>query len=216
MAGREIVSLQSWWIFVCATFLISAMPGPNMLHVMTQSMRHGFGRAVFTMAGCMLGLLALFGLSAMGMGALLWLLPQLLTAIKIVGALYLIWVGIKAWRDDSAPIDVEGDGIDLRRRTASELFRQGFLISISNPKALIFAAAFFPQFVSPAAPKVPQFAILLVSFVVIETSWYMTYPTGGRTLARYMRRAELQRLFNRVSGCLFMLFGVSLLAWRNR
>ena len=99
-----VVSLQAWWIFICANFLISAMPGPNMLHVMNQGMRQGIGRATFTMAGCMLGLFLLFGLSAMGMSALLSALPQLLTAIKIAGALYLVWVGIKmvvghAWFD---------------------------------------------------------------------------------------------------------------------
>lgn len=210
------MTLQSGWIFVCATFLISAMPGPNMLHVMTQSMRHGFGQAFFTMAGCMLALLSLFGLSAMGMSALLAALPQLLTVIKVGGAAYLIWIGIKAWRDDSAPVYIDAETIELRRKTPYELFRAGFLISISNPKALIFAAAFFPQFVSPVAPKAPQFAILLVTFVVIESGWYMTYATGGRTLARYLRRPEWQRHVNRVSGALFVLFGLSLLAWRNR
>lgn len=210
------MTLQNWWIFVCATFLISAMPGPNMLHVMGQSMRYGMARALFTMAGCMLALLSLFGLSALGMSALLSALPQLLTAIKIAGALYLIWIGIKAWRDDSPPIDIEADDIEAQRRTPGELFRGGFLISISNPKALIFAAAFFPQFVSPALPKAPQFAILLATFVVIEMSWYMTYATGGRTLVRHMREARWQRLFNRASGGLFMLFGVSLLAWRQK
>ncbi len=210
------MTLQNWWIFVCATFLISAMPGPNMLHVMTQSMRHGFGRAVFTMGGCMLALLLLFGLSAMGMSALLSALPQLLTAIKLVGAAYLIWIGIKAFRDDAAPIDIADDAVIPARRSAGELFRQGFLISISNPKALIFAAAFFPQFVSPALPKAPQFTILLVTFVVIEMSWYMTYATGGRTLARHLRSALWQRRVNQASGGLFVLFGLSLLAWRGR
>lgn len=210
------MTLQNWWIFVCATFLISAMPGPNMLHVMTQGMRHGLARVVFTMAGCMLALLSLFGLSAMGMSALLSALPQLLTAIKVAGAIYLIWVGIKAWRDDGAPIDITGDEIAARRQSAGELFRGGFLISISNPKALIFAAAFFPQFVSPALPKAPQFAILLGTFVAIESGWYLTYATGGRSLGRFMGDPRWHRLFNRASGGLFMLFGASLLAWRQR
>jgi threonine/homoserine/homoserine lactone efflux protein len=206
------MTLQSWWIFVCANFLISAMPGPNMLHVMTQSTRHGFRCAIFTMAGCMLALLVLFGLSAMGVSALLSALPQLFTGMKLAGAAYLVWIGIKAWRDDSPPIDIASEGLDLRRRSPVDLFRQGFLISFSNPKALIFAAAFFPQFLSPALPKAPQFAILLGTFVVIETGWYMTYATGGRTLAHYLRRAEWQRWVGRASGGLFVLFGLSLLA----
>ena len=209
------MSLQAWWIFVCATFLVSAMPGPNMLHVMAQGMRHGIGRAIFTMAGCMVALLLLFGLSAMGMSALLTALPQLLDAIKIAGAAYLVWIGIKAWRDDSAPVDIGEGAVDDAIRSPGQLFRNGFLISISNPKALIFAAAFFPQFVSPDLPKMPQFAILLATFVVIETSWYFTYATGGRTLARFLREPGAQRMFSRATGGLFVFFGLSLLAWRR-
>ena len=178
-------------------------------------MRHGIGRAIFTMAGCMVALLALFGLSALGMSALLTALPQLLDIIKIAGAAYLVWIGIKAWRDDSPPVDIGEGSIDDSIRSPGQLFRNGFLISISNPKALIFAAAFFPQFVSPNMPKAPQFAILLMTFVVIETSWYFTYAIGGRTLARYLRKAEWQRMFNRVTGGLFVLFGLSLLVWRR-
>jgi len=149
------------------------------------------------------------------MSALLAALPQLLTAIKIAGALYLIWIGIKAWRDQSAPVDL-GAGDLGARKAPVELFRAGFLISISNPKALIFAAAFFPQFVDPLMPKAPQFAIMLASFVVIEMGWYMTYASGGRTLARFLREARWQHRFNKASGALFMLFGVSLLAWRHK
>ncbi len=209
------MTLQAWWIFVCAAFVVSAIPGPNMLHVMSRSMRYGIGRAMFTMAGCMLALLMLFGLSAAGMSALLAALPQLLDAIRIAGAAYLVWIGIKAWRDDGAPIDVAEDGRATGTLSRGALFRGGFLISVSNPKALIFAAAFFPQFINPAAPKGPQFAILLATFVVIETAWYFTYATGGRTLSRTLRRAEWQRMFNKATGGLFVAFGVSLLAWRR-
>ena len=209
------MTLQAWWIFVCATFLVSAMPGPNMLHVMTQAMRQGVGRCLFTMAGCMAGLLLLFGLSAMGMSALLTALPQLLDAIRIVGAAYLVWVGIKAWRDRGAPIDLrEGEVADVAA-TAGQLFRGGFLISVSNPKALIFAAAFFPQFVAADAPKIPQFAILLCTFAVIEIAWYFTYAVSGRSLARYLKQATWQRMFNRATGGLFVFFGLSLLVWRR-
>jgi len=186
-----------------------------MLHVMTQSMRHGFGRALFTMAGCMLGLLCLFGLSAMGMSALLSALPQLLDLIRIAGALYLVWLGLRTWREGAASLAIEPDAAASRPRSRAGLFRDGVLISISNPKALIFAAAFFPQFVNPALPKTSQFAILVGTFVVIEMAWYCTYASGGRTLARYLRRAVWQRLLNRITGGLFMAFGASLLAWRQ-
>jgi threonine/homoserine/homoserine lactone efflux protein len=151
----------------------------------------------------------------MGMSALIAALPQLLDVIRIAGAAYLIWIGIKAWRDHSAPIDVAEGGEARGNASASALFRGGFLISIANPKALLFAAAFFPQFINPAAPKAAQFSILLATFAVIETAWYFTYATGGRTLARFLQRPTWHRLFNRATGGLFVFFGASLLAWRR-
>jgi len=209
------MGLQAWWIFVCATFLVSAMPGPNMLHVMNRAMHFGIGRAVFTMAGCMAGLLILFGLSAMGMSALLSALPRLFNAIKITGALYLIYIGIKAWRDDGAQPDLPADRIDTPGLPPFALFRGGLLMSISNPKALIFAAAFFPQFINADAAKVPQFAILIPTFAVIECGWYLTYALCGRSLSRHLRKASWRRMLNRITGVLFMGFGASLLAWRS-
>ncbi|RVT89122.1 LysE family translocator [Sphingomonas crocodyli] len=208
------MSFGHWWVFVCATFLVSAMPGPNMLHIMTRAMRHGVARATFAMAGCMLALLTLFGLSAAGMSALLSALPELLGIIKVGGAAYLIWVGIKAWRDKGAPVDVGSGTIDPHA-SAGQLFRGGYLISIANPKALIFCAAFFPQFIDASLPKAPQFAILLATFAVIETGWYFTYALGGRSLSGLLREMRWQRRFNRVTGALFVGFGVSLLAWRR-
>ena len=208
------MTLAHWWLFVCATFLVSAMPGPNMLHIMTRAMRHGVGRATFAMAGCMLALLTLFGLSAAGMSALLSALPDLLGIIKVGGAAYLIWVGIKAWRDRGAPVDVGAGAVDMTMSPA-QLFRGGYLISIANPKALIFAAAFFPQFIDASMPKAPQFAILLATFAVIETGWYFTYALGGRSLSGLLREMRWQRRFNRATGALFVGFGVSLLAWRR-
>ncbi|MDB5686867.1 MAG: LysE family translocator [Rhizorhabdus sp.] len=208
------MGLHAWWIFVCATFLVSAMPGPNMLHVMARSIDVGFGRAIFAMAGCMAGLLLLCGLSVAGMSALLAAMPWLFQAIKIAGALYLITIGIKAFRDDGEAAS-DGATVPAGRLPARILFRDGFLMSISNPKALIFAAAFFPQFIDPAAPKAPQFAILLATFAVIECAWYCTYALCGRSVARHLRKASWRRTLNRVTGGLFVAFGGSLLAWRG-
>ena len=86
----------------------------------------------------------------------------------------------------------------------------------ATAKAAAKPAAEKPAEKKPAAAKAPQFAILLATFVVIESCWYLTYATGGRTLARHLRSAAWQRRINRMSGALFVLFGLSLLAWRNR
>ncbi len=91
------------------------------------------------------------------------------------------------------------------------MFRGGFLVSITNPKLLLFAAAFLPQFINQSAAKFPQFAILIVTFAVIETFWYAMYGLGGQKLAVYLKKPALNKLFNRLTGTLFFGFGFMLL-----
>lgn len=209
------MTVQTWWVFFCATTLISSTPGPNMLHVMTRAMRFGVGRSIFAMAGCLSGVLILFGLSAAGMGALLSAMPELFIAVKIAGAAYLIYLGIKAWRSASdAPMTLDEAPV-LPAMSPAALFRSGLMVGISNPKALIFAAAFFPQFVNPALPKAPQLAILVATFAAVDGVFYFIYALGGRSIAGRLRRASWRRALDRITGGLFVGFGASLLAWRG-
>jgi homoserine/homoserine lactone efflux protein len=131
--------------------------------------------------------------------------------LRIVGTAYLVYLGIKAWR---APVvdEVEDDAaLERPGLSAFAVYRGGFVIAISNPKALLFAAAFLPQFIDPARPKFMQLAILIGTFAVIETCCYFTYAMGGRGLAGWLRRPVAQRWFNRVTGGVFMGFGAMLL-----
>jgi threonine/homoserine/homoserine lactone efflux protein len=163
------MTLQTWWLFVMAVFLLSGTPGPNMLHILQRSVDFGVRRTVAAMAGCLAGLVSILAASAAGLTALLLAIPGAFEVLRWLGTGYLVWLGIKAWRADPTPLDVGDDAVLADKRlSAAQLFRGGFAISISNPKALLFAAAFFPQFVSAAAPKPPQFAILVLTFAVIE------------------------------------------------
>lgn len=91
------------------------------------------------------------------------------------------------------------------------MLRGGFTIGVSNPKLILFAAAFLPQFVDPARPQPAQFAILVATFAVVETLWYGVYALGGRSLARHLGRPAVKRAFNRVTGVIFVGFGLALL-----
>lgn len=209
------MELHTWWLFVVMTFFISATPGPNMLLVMSTSARHGFRHALFTMAGCMTALLAMMGISAAGLGALLQAFPAVFDTLRWIGAAYLAYLGFKSWR---APVD--GDAPDKPLQVehagrAGKLFRQGMLVAASNPKAILFAAAFLPQFIQPALPKLPQFGILLATFAVIEVSWYMVYAGSGHRLAAYLRRAAVLKMFNRLTGGAFIGFAAMMAAVRN-
>ncbi len=200
------MNLHTWWLFVAMAFVVSATPGPNMLLVMSHSARFGWRAAVATMCGCMTSLLAMMCISAAGMGALLQAFPTVFDTLRLVGAAYLAYLGVMGWR---APVADTADlAEDAPRETAvpRHLFRQGMLVAASNPKAILFAAAFFPQFLNPQAPTLPQFSILLATFAVIEVSWYLVYALGGHKLSHYLRRASVMRVFNRVTGGVFIGF----------
>ena len=94
-------------------------------------------------------------------------------------------------------------------------YRQGALVAASNPKAILFAAAFFPQFLNPEAAQLTQFAILLGTFAVVEVAWYFVYAASGKQLATYLRRATVMRAFNRLTGGVFVGFAALMAAAKS-
>lgn len=205
------MSLHVWWLYVTAVFLISATPGPNMLHVMTQSIHHGPRRAIATMAGLLSAILLCLIASALGLGALLKASPRLFDGLRYAGVAYLIWLGLKAWR---APVGDAGEAGATRARSLRALYGTGLLTGLSNPKLIVFAAALFPQFIDTDRPFAVQLAILVASFVAIEFGWQCVYALGGVKLARWLAPANRQRLFNRGTGLMFIGFGGALLGAR--
>lgn len=205
------MSLHLWWLYVTAVFLVSATPGPNMLHVMSQSIAHGPRRALAAMAGLMSAVLLCLTASALGLGALLKTSPLLFDVLRYAGVAYLIWLGVKAWR---AQVTTGEEGISPRPVPARALYGTALLTGLSNPKLIIFAAALFPQFIDTARPFGMQLAILIASFVAIESFWYGAYALGGMKLRRWLEPANRQRLFNRATGLLFIGFGGALLGTR--
>jgi threonine/homoserine/homoserine lactone efflux protein len=149
-------------------------------------------------------------LSALGLGALLAASEAAFTVAKVVGAAYLIWLGIKTFRS-GAIIETSGEN---QPRTRS-FYAQGFLVGASNPKAVLFFAAFFPQFLSPAAPIVPQFAVLAVTFMVFEFTVLTACALSVAKLMPVLRASGPVRWVNRVCGGLFALMGSLLLLSRR-
>jgi threonine/homoserine/homoserine lactone efflux protein len=200
------MSLHTWWLFVLMSFVVSATPGPNMLLVLSMSARHGLRSAIATMAGCMTALLTMMSISAAGLGALLQMFPTVFDALRMAGAAYLAYLGIKCWR---APVHDQAQDAAAPVQTSASLaglYRQGMLVAASNPKAILFAVAFFPQFINPEAAQAVQFGILLLTFSVIEVGWYFVYALSGNRLATYLRRASVLKAFNRVTGGAFVGF----------
>jgi threonine/homoserine/homoserine lactone efflux protein len=208
------MSWQTWWLFFATVFALSGTPGPNMLHIMSRSVAIGAWRTVPAMAGCLAALLVMLTASAAGLGALLLASPKLFEMLRYFGAAYLVWLGIKAWRQDDSAREVDRANVAQSTLNRYQIFRAGFFVGISNPKLLLFAAAFLPQFIDQSSAQWSQFAVLVATFTLCELFWYVVYALGGAQLRRYLSRPSLRRAFDRFTGTLFIGFGVLLLRFR--
>src|SRR5207302_11093178 len=177
------MTLQTFWLYLSAVVLLSCTPGPNVLYVTTRSIRFGFGASMIGMACCLSALAVLLTASVAGVSAFMLAVPAAFETLKYAGAAYLILLGIQAWR---APVADLSPMASAPRETASRLalFRGGFLVGISNPKLLVFAAAFFPQFIAQDVPWAPQFVLLVATFLAVESCTYVTLGVSARRLAR--------------------------------
>ena len=212
------MSLHTWWLFVATVFVVSAIPGPNMLLVMTSSAQHGLRRACATMAGCLSALVLMLAVSAAGLGVFLQAWPAMFDALRLIGAGYLVYLGVKAWRSvphapaaDAAP----AAGAGQAPRSLPALYRNGFLVASSNPKAILFAAALLPQFIDAGKPTLPQFVVLLATFAVIEVSWYLVYAAFGLRIGTTLRSERVAKAFNRLTGGVFVGFGAMMALVRH-
>ncbi|KVQ78162.1 LysE family translocator [Burkholderia multivorans] len=212
------MNLHTWWLFVATVFVVSAIPGPNMLLVMTHGARHGLRRSAATMAGCLSALVLMLSVSAAGLGVFLEAWPAMFNALRFAGAAYLIYLGVKAWRasaDDVPAADAEPALRHAANASRWALFRNGFLVAGSNPKAILFAAALLPQFINAAEPTLPQFGMLVVTFAVIEVSWYLVYASFGTRIGTTLKSRSVAKIFNRLTGGLFVGFGAMMALVRH-
>jgi len=211
------MSLHTWWLFVATVFVVCAIPGPNMLLVMTDGARHGLRRTGATMAGCLSALVLMLAVSAAGLGVFLEAWPTLFDALRLIGAAYLVYLGIKAWRApaDEAAASAADELAAKPARSRLALFRNGFLVAGSNPKAILFAAAVLPQFIEASLPKLPQFGILVATFAVIEVSWYFVYAGFGTRIGNRLKSRSVARVFNRLTGGVFVGFGAMMALVRH-
>ena len=197
--------IDTWLIYLVAATGLSLSPGPNGLLALTHGALHGRGKALYTIFGGALGFIAVIALSMFGISALLQASLVWLTLMKWVGGAYLVWLGIQVWR--SPPIGVEIRG-SAAPRAGWSLFRQGALSALTNPKGLLFFAAFLPQFIDPTRSLAVQFLILAGTFAVVEIATELFIASMAHRISPWLRRVG--RRFNQACGGVFMLVGVAL------
>jgi len=199
------MSIDTWLIYLLASIGLSLSPGPNGLLALTHGALHGQRKARFTILGGVLGFVAIIALSMFGIGALLQASLAWLTAMKWLGGAYLVWLGIQVWR--SAPVGVEIAGA-APPSSGWSLFRQGALSALTNPKGILFLAAFLPQFIDPHRSLVAQFVVMAGTFAVTEAATELLIASMAGRISPWLRRVG--RRFNRVCGGVFVAIGIAL------
>lgn len=198
------MALEAWLTYVAAVLLLMSTPGPSQLLMLSNSMANGFRRSLATAAGDLCANVLQMLAASIGLGAVVLASEDAFIAIKWLGAAYLVWMGINRIRN-------AGRGGVLKTTPAPlrVLWFQGFATSAANPRAVVFFAALFPQFITPQGDFWTQFAILGMTYVVLDGTFLSIYGGGASWFAR--RLSHRARVWlDRVSGGFLVTAGVLL------
>ncbi len=205
------MSLELWLAFTVAATILCATPGPTILLVTGFALRHGTRRALPAVGGVVAGDALAMSLSLAGVGAIVAASAELFTLLKLIGAGYLVWLGVKAWRTP-----VPSRGIDVADAAPpGRLQRQAFIVTALNPKGIMFFIAFMPQFVSTAAPVLPQLAILGGTFLIVAGINAALYVLLAGHMQHRLRDGRALAWANRVGGSFLIGAGLLTLTLRR-
>ena len=204
------MDLSTLLMFVPACFALNLAPGPNNLLSVSNATRYGFRAACGAGLGRIVAFVGMIALAAGGLAVVLHASQTVFYVIKVAGAVYLFWLAWQLWH---APHGEEGPATGGGGFV--RLARQEFFVAAGNPKAILIFTAFLPQFVDPARPVAPQFALLGALFLVFEMAAIAIYAAIGSRLRHWFARPRGRRLFNRTCAGLLSGAGVGLLLARR-
>jgi threonine/homoserine/homoserine lactone efflux protein len=210
------MTVSTWLLFVSVSLAAAFSPGPGVLMAISTATTQGARRALYSSAGNALGVFIVATTAVAGLGLLLKTSALAFGALKLAGAAYLVYLGIKTWR--SARIDVAGDTAQAAAApqvvAASRFstFRSGLLVAVSNPKSILFFTAIFPQFMPPDHVDPLRFLLLTSTFTVCTLLSHFFYVASASWLKRSVKQsAARSRLAKRSTAVLFVGMGGALL-----
>jgi homoserine/homoserine lactone efflux protein len=199
------VEFGTWALYAVAAVGLSLTPGPNGLLALTHGALYGTKKTLATIFGGLLGFAVVIGMSMFGIGALLQASAELLTVLKWVGGAYLVWLGVQVWRSEPIGVDAASGP---KASKPSQLFSQGFLSAVTNPKGILFFVAFLPQFIDPNTSLLLQFVIMAATFVFVEFWYELMVASLADRIQPWLKKVG--KNFNRVFGSMFMAIGLLL------
>lgn len=199
-------------LFLLTALPLCLTPGPAMLYVVSRAAAHGRRAAVLSSLGLSIGTLIHTVLIALGVSELLVHVPLAYDALRLGGAAYLIWTGVRLMTSTAANRDVEA-----HPGTGRRLLLQGAITGTLNPKVALFLLAFLPQFVTPANGRIAlQIVVLGILFEILGSAVNLSAGLAAGTAASMFRRPSMRRMLERISGLVCIALGVRLAVAKAR
>ena len=203
------MTFEIWIAFIATVLVLMSTPGPSQLLMLSNSIQNGFKKSLATAAGDLSANLLQMIVASVGLVSLIQNSHQFFVFVKWAGVAYLVYLGLKLiFSKSSNHIETSNN-----QRSVQSLYWQGFITSAVNPKAVIFFAALFPQFINPTEPLLLQFVVLSFTYLLTDAIFLSFYGKFSELIARKLSNS-FSKYFNKVSGS-FLLFAAILLGLKD-
>jgi threonine/homoserine/homoserine lactone efflux protein len=203
------MSIELYLAFVSITTVLLLSPGPSVLLAINNGIKNGPKLASFGVLGNVVAFQVLMILSATGLGTILAASKEFFIVLKIIGAMYLIYLGIKLWFSPIS-MNIDAQSSENIMKSKKSLFKEAFLITISNPKALVFVSALLPQFINLDDTLFPQTLLLCLTTAFIHFIIYQSYALLSNKAKHILESTSRRSIFNKISAVIFVSFGAIL------
>lgn len=194
------MSFQIWFAYMLACWVISVSPGAGAIASMSSGLNHGFRRGYWNVLGLQLALIVQIIIVAAGVGVLFATTPLAFLVVKWFGVLYLLYLAYLQWTAPTQSIDIQ---TDQTQKSIPKLIFHGFLVNMSNPKAIVFLLAVLPQFLDLNKPQWIQYVIMAATMITIDLIVMAGYTGLAAKVLRLLKSPKQQKYMNRTFAVLF-------------
>ena len=203
--------MQQLYLYILIASLTIASPGPGVLLTLTNTLNYNLRNAMVGIIGVAVGMGIISIIAATSVGVIITTSQLTLLIVKGIGAAYLIYLGVKLFRSAPRALNQPLASSEEMMPSASRRFRQGLLVSLFNPKPIVFFMALFPQFIHPQQPFIPQFSVLSITFCLLVVMIHSLYGFFAHTVKTKMSSGKAFVKLNKTGGIVFMCFAVGLI-----
>ncbi len=209
------MTLATWFTFLIAAIFLCVSPGPGALSSMSAGMKYGWRRGMWNSIGMQVSTMVNVAVIALGLGAILMASTTAFEVMKWAGALYLVWLGIQKFREAPVSFAEIAARTEFTDTSTKGIFMQGFFVSLTNPKGLIFLLAVLPQFIDATQPVAMQYLILTLTLNIVDLIAMGCYTVFAAKVLTVLKDIEHIRWANRGIGSLFMAAGGALAVFKR-